>query len=252
MNLLKADLFHLKKDKLFYILLAVTFVLPLFSCLMPVVFGTATANIENIIFQSLGTDILCVLIGIEISSFIGKDFANNTIRNKICYGEKRTKIVLMYFIETLFIALSFILISLVSSLLFGVMFAKITFSADFIAKLLCQILILLSFAFVITGIVVCSKNIKAGFIFTILISVLLNAVSYIMPMLASTNQIANFLCRVLYMIVSSMLISSTGGTYTYGASTFGGIYLNSVLIFVVYTAVSLIISLIITKKHEYK
>lgn len=252
MNILKADFFHLKKDKMFYTLLGITFVLPLLTCLMPFIFGTAKSTAETVVFKGLGTDILCILIGIELASFVGKDFVNNTIRNKICYGERRDKIVLSYFIEAFVITLIFIIVSLVSSLLFGAILSEFTFTADFMPKLLCQILILLSFSFVITGIVVCSKSVKTGFIFTILISVLLNAISLVMPMFASTSQLANILCHTLYMIVSSMLISSSGGIYTYGESVFGNLYLNAILIFVIYSIISIVVSLMVTKKHEYK
>lgn len=252
MNILKADFFHLRKDKLFLTLLIITFVLPMLSCLMPVLFGTNASTLESIVFQGLSTDILCVLIGIQLSSFIGKDYSNNTIRNKVCYGEKRTKIVLAYFFETLLISLIFIAVSLISSFIFGSIFGKISFSADFVPKLFCQMLLLISFAFVITCLVISTKSAKAGFIFTILISVLLNAVGYLLPILAATNQIASILCRVLYMITSSMLLKSTNGIYTYGETIFGGLYLNSILIFVVYLTISIVVSLLITKKQEYK
>lgn len=252
MNLLKADLFHLIKDKLFYVMLGITFILPVLTCLMPVLFGGNASTTQSVIFQGLGTDIICVLIGIEIASFIGKDYYSNTIRNKICYGESRYKVVLAYFVEATIITLSFVVVSFVSSLLFGSICGTFAFTADFAPKLFCQILILLAFTSIITAIVVSTKSMKAGLIFTVLISVLLGAVSYLFPMLAATNTFANILCRVLYMITSTMLISGTNGVYVAGEMTFEGLYQNAILIFIVYAIISIGVSLLVTKKHNYK
>jgi hypothetical protein len=256
MNLLKADFYHLIKDKLFYVMLAIAFVLPAFTCLMySTAGGGAAMTVESVIFQGLGTDILCVLIGIQLSSFIGKDYSNNTIRNKICYGENRFKIAYCYFIEAIVITLAFVLVSFCSSMIFGSIFGKFMFSSDFALKLLCQILLLLSFTVVITAVIVSTKSIKAGFIVTILVSVLLTAVSYLLPTLAINNEIFAVICRVLYMIVSSMLISSTNGVYTVGRTesyAFSGLYLNAILIFVVYTIISLVITTLVVRKQNYK
>lgn len=46
-----------------------------------------------------------------IALFVGKDYANNTIRNKICYGEKRLKIMGMTFLESAVICLAFAAVS---------------------------------------------------------------------------------------------------------------------------------------------
>lgn len=69
-----------------------------------------------------------------IALFVGKDYANNTIRNKICYGEKRLKIMGMTFLESAVICLAFAAVSVVSSLIFGSIFGQIAFTADFAPK----------------------------------------------------------------------------------------------------------------------
>lgn len=79
MNLLKADLFHFIKDKVFYVLIAITFLIPLVTCAM---YGS-NMTVGNLIFQGIGTSIFCPLVGIQLALFFGKDYANNTIRNKI-------------------------------------------------------------------------------------------------------------------------------------------------------------------------
>ena len=116
---------------------------------------------------------------------------------------------------------------------------------------------------IITCIVNVTKSTKASIIVTISLFVLLNAFSYILPTI-SDSQIIQILCRSLYMVVSTMLVSATDGTYTTNVMNLNGgsrevvtvnydnLYLNCILIMVVYLAVALIISLIIIRKQDYK
>lgn len=255
MNLLKADFYHLLKDKAFCVLAALTLVMPLATCLM---FPDMTA--ETVIFQGLDTTILCSIVGIMIALFVGKDYANNTIRNKICYGEKRYKIMAVTFIESAIICLLFVAISVLSSLIFGSTIGEFAFSSDFAAKFFCQIAILLAFSMAVAAITVCTKSMKIGLVITLLISVLLSAVSQMLPMLAVTNNIAALLCRVIYSTVSSNLINSAGGTYIYtsytagGAAsvTFGHMYLNALVLAAVYAVIAIGITAVVVRKQSYK
>lgn len=255
MNLLKADFYHLFKDKVFYVLAAFTFIIPLATSLM---FSDMTC--ETVIFQGLDSTILCSLVGIMIALFVGKDYTNNTIRNKICYGEKRYKIMAMTFIESALICLIFIAMSLVSSLIFGGTIGEFTFSSDFAAKFFCQIAILLAFSLVVVAITVCTKSMKIGLVVTLLVAVLLSAVSQMLPMLAVTNDIAAVLCRVVYSTVSGNLINSTGGTYIYtsysadGAAsvTFDHMYLNAIVLAIVYVVIAVGVTALVVRKQSYK
>ena len=252
MKLFKADLFHLSKDKLLFALLLLTFILPFATCIITNNMSSAKMSMESLVFQGLGTEIICVIIGIALSSFIGREYQNNTIRNKICYGENKVKVATVFLLETVIVGVAFILVSLLSSLLFGLIFCEHTFTADFMPKLLCQSLILISFSVCITSVVVAAKSTKAGFIFTILISVLLSAVSYLFPINAANNGFMAFLSRVLYMVVSNMVLKGSGGIYQVAGYTFDYVYLNAVILSLSYSAVSIIICLLIVRKHEYK
>ena len=141
MNLLKVDLFHYIKDKTTYVLLAIVFLMPPFTCLMYNMSG-GSMSIESLIFKGLGTDILCALLGLQISMFFGKDYANNTLRNKLCYGENRYKIAGCFFLESIIITILYALVSIISSLIFGSIFGSFEVSGDFGMKLLCQFAIL--------------------------------------------------------------------------------------------------------------
>lgn len=252
MNVLKADLFRFWRDKTTYVLFAVVFLMPPLSCLMFSLMGDAGFTVEKLVFQGLGTDILCVLLGLHLSMFIGKEYANNTIRNKLCYGEKRYKIAGCFFLESLMAALLYVLISVASSLIFGSIFGTFAFADGFWMKLLCQTAIIAAFSLVITGVVVSTKNMKAGFMVTVPVSVIFTAISYALPMLASAFSVIEAACRSLYMVVSTMLISSVDGVYHVGAFAFEHIYANALILSLVYSAVSVSVTMLAVKKQSYK
>lgn len=253
MNLLKADLFHYRKDKTTYVLLAVIFLLSPLSCLMYGMSGGASFTVESIIFKGLGTDILCAILGLQLSMFIGQDYANNTIRNKLCYGENRYKIAACYFLETILITLLYVAVSIISSLIFGSVFGSFEFGSDFLPKLACQVGIIIAFSMLITAVVISTKNMKAGFMVTLMVSVIFTAISYALPSLAVKYPAAEAVCRILYMVVSTMLISSVDGVYYVGAQfAFEGIYLNAVILSLAYIALSVGVTLFAVKKQSYK
>ena len=80
MNLIKADLFHLRKNKVFWILLIIIIAMPVATCItvnyMTSGFGI---NAESIILQGISADILCALLGIDISFFVGRDYYHGSI-----------------------------------------------------------------------------------------------------------------------------------------------------------------------------
>lgn len=252
MNLLKADFFRFLKDKTTYILFGIVFLMAPLSCLMYSMMDDGAFTVEKLIFQGLGTEILCVIIGLHLSMFIGKEYANNTIRNKLCYGENRFKIAGCFFLESVIITLCYAIVSIVSALLFGAMFGSFAFASGFIAKLLCQITIIIAFAVVITAVVVSTKNMKAGFLVTVLVSVIFTAISYALPMLAAKYPVIEAVCRSLYMIVSTMLISSVDGVYHVGTFAFENIYANALILSLVYIVVSVVVTAFAVKKQSYK
>jgi hypothetical protein len=212
-----------------------------------------TMTVETVIFQSLGTDILCAVLGLQVSLFFGKDYANNTIRNKLCYGENRYKIAGCFFLESFIITVLYAVVSMISSLIFGGVFGSFEFSSDFGMKLLCQLAILISFSVFMTAIVVSTKSMKEGFMVTLMVSVVFTAVSYAMPTLAISYPVIRVVCRIFYMIVSSMMISGTNGVYSVGGQyTFENMYLNAGLLSLNYIVLALGVTAFAVKKQSYK
>ncbi len=252
MRIFKADLFHLFKDKLFYLLLLLTFILPFVTCMITNNIETGKMSLDTFAFQNLSTDILCVIIGIQLSSFIGREYQNNTIRNKICYGEGKIKVAIVFLIDTMLISFIFILISIISSLLFGFIFCEHTIHRDFIPKLICQCFIIISFSICVASVIISFKSLKSGFIFVVLVSLILGAVSYVFPISASSNSFMAFLSRIFYMVVSNMLLKSNNGLYQVSGYIFDHLYINAILISLIYLVISSSICLLIVRKHEYK
>lgn len=251
MNLLKADLFHFIKDKIFYVLLTLVFLLPLLTCIM---YGKAMTA-ETVIFQSVGTSIFCPLVGIQLALFFGKDYSNNTIRNKICYGENRYKIVAVCFFESIIITFAFVAVSVISSLIFGSIVGTFSFSSEFAVKFICQLAILIAFSIMVTANVLCTKSAKIGLIVTLVISIFFMVVSYLLPVLAADNVIARIACRILYMTVSSMVTDGRCINGSYAVSndfSFGGMYINALLLAFFYIVIAANVTLFVVRKQNYK
>lgn len=251
MNLLKADLFHFIKDKVFYVLIALTFLIPLVTCAM----YSSNMTVGNLIFQGIGTSIFCPLVGIQLALFFGKDYANNTIRNKICYGQNRMKIVAITFLESIIITLAFAIVSVLSSIIFGAIFGSFTFESEFAVKFFCQLAILIAFSIMVSAIVLCTKSAKIGLIVTLVISILFMAVSYLLPVLAADNVIVRIACRILYMTVSSMVTDGRCVNGSYAVNTefvFSGLYLNALLLALFYIVIAAVVTLFVVRKQNYK
>ena len=252
MNIIKADLFRFIKDKTTYVLLAIMFVLSPLIVMMYRLTGFNGFTSGTVILNGLSTDIFCALMGLQISLFIGKDYTNNTIRNKLCYGENRFKVAGIYFLESVLITLLFICVNFLSSFAFGSIFGELSFASDFVPKYFCQIAILISFSVMMTSIVVSTKSIKAGFMATLIISVILSAISYALPSLATKIPSFEYVCRSLYMVVSTMLLSSQNGTYYVGSFAFENIYTNAAILSSLLVVLSIGITMFVVKKHNYK
>lgn len=254
MNVFKADMFYMLRDKTIRVLLILSALLPITSALIAWKFsGKIGIRLETMAFQSIGADIMGALLGVGMSNFFGHDFVNNTIRNKVCYGESRTKITLLSFVESFIITAGMILTTLLFSLISSLFSGNTELSESFWTKYICQAGILFAFAFVITALTLCTKNSKPGIFTTIIMTIFVSAAAQLFPKLASIADWARVVSRSLYMTVSNMMMNSVDGTYTaMEGVVYDRLYLNSLLIFVVYSILSVSISLIVVNKQSYK
>ena len=254
MNILKADLFYMLRDKTIRVLFILAAFLPILSAVLAYKFsGSIGVTFEGIAVQSESADIMGALLGIGMASFFGHDFANNTIRNKICYGETRTKVTLLSFFESAMITILMIAVSLGFSYIATSFAGNMELGSEFWEKYLCQAGILLSFSFVITALTLCTQNSKPGIFTTLIMTVFVGAAAQMLPLLAKRVEWARYVSRCLYLSVSNMLMKSSEGIYTASEGlTYDKIYLNALLIFAVYSIASVVLTLIVVRKQSYK
>lgn len=92
-KLLKAEFYRLKKDKIFLLLLIITCILALFT-----LYKYFDGLRESIVLDRIITEYLYMYFGIFIaffvSMYVGKEYAEGFIRNKIIVGHKRSNIYL--------------------------------------------------------------------------------------------------------------------------------------------------------------
>ena len=254
MNILKADLFYLIKDKTFRVLLIITAVMPVISCWVAYKFsGGQGINAETVVTQCIGADIMCALLGIGMASFFGHDFANNTIRNKVCYGVSRKKIVLLSFVECTIITASILLVNISVSFIAAAISGTTNVSDGFWLKYFCQIGILFAFAWLITALTLCTKSSKPGIFATVIMTIFVAAAAQLIPKLAKISDVARVVSRSLYMTVSTMMMKSVDGSYiaTEGV-VYDNMYLNAILMTAFYCIIAVFLSLFVVKRQSYK
>ena len=266
MNLFLADVYRLIRDKALYVLVGIVAAFSILKCLVYYFLTKDSPTpyaVDQVLIQCISLDILGTMVGIAISLFNGKDFSTNTIRNKIGCGNSRYAVFFVKVVENLLITTLLYFVSYGVAYLLGLGLFEQTFADDFAVKVWCQFALLIGFSSVITCIVNVTKSTKASIIVTISFFVLLNAFAYILPSISSSD-IVKVICRSVYMIVSNMLVSAKEGVYTVNVMnisgntrevvtvTYDNLYLNCVLIMVIYLAVSLTISLLFIRKQDYK
>ena len=264
MNLIKADFYRIVRDKILYALVAaiviLTFIVVYVYQLMDV---QGIENVGDILLKCIGTDTLCTILGVATAFFMGKDYEQNTIRGKLCYGESRYKIYFSKLIEGYLLAMLFFAVAAISGAVFGGIWYEHQLGEDFWNILFCQFAIVIAFSSAMTTICVCSKSIRVPLIVTILFFVILNPVTIFLPQMQMST-VTKYICRGLYSVVSSMLLASTGNVYeavrtswengirTEQITEFSNMYQNALMIAAGYTIVSIVIAFIVVRKQEYK
>ena len=260
MNLLKADFYQMVREKLLYVLMLALAALSFLVCY---VYSSLDAYADmtagEAVLKCIGSDTLCTVVGIAIAFLCGREYELNTIRNKICCGESRYKILFTKLIEGFVIAAVLFTVAVGSGLVAGNLWFVWEFREDFWKILGCQGLIVLAFVCVVTSLCVLTKNVRIPLITVIVCFVVLNPLSIFMPSMID-NEIVPLICRGVYMIASNMLLNSTDGVYEAVQQSQEGIityayedlYLNCILIAVCYLVISLSVSILVMRKQEYK
>ncbi|MBP5216808.1 MAG: ABC transporter permease [Bacilli bacterium] len=266
LRLFKADIRRLIKDKTFYVMLAV---IALYSSLICIVFhlfdlnAESKSTIDRIILQCVSLAMLGTFSGVAISIYNGKEYAHNTIRNKISCGHSRHSIYLAFLIENLLLATLFMLLAAVVPVLFGFFFFDFTIAEGFYEKFFSQYALLLGFVSLITCLVNLSKSMRVPLITTVILFVVLNALAAFLPQISDSFLIKG-LCRGVYLVLSNLVNEAVDGVYTVNIAqrtedgfrvvqvVYDNIYLNAILLGASYLFASISISLFLLPKLNYK
>lgn len=260
MNLLKADFYQILREKLLYVLMIALSGLCVIVCYVYHRLDTAgEVTADSVILKCIGSDTLCTVVGVAIAFLCGREYELNTIRNKICCGESRYKILATKLIEGITIAAVLFAVAVGTGLLMGKVWFVWEFRDGFWKIMGCQWLVVIAFVSVITSLCVLTKNVRIPLITVIVCFVVLNPLSIFLPEMTD-SEIIPILCRCIYMIASNMLLSSDGGVYevrkwdgqTMSTYVYEDMYLNCILLAAAYLLISLTISLLVMRKQEYK
>ena len=133
-DIMKLELFQLKKSKLFWIMLALSFALPIFSMLLVLMFLAAfniTLGPLNALFESIPLITIFLQSMAEISSIsgilalitmgvvLGKEFSGGTVRNIITANKSRRALFFSYFFVSLIVGVSYFLCHFMAIMLVG-------------------------------------------------------------------------------------------------------------------------------------
>lgn len=161
-KLLSADFYRLKKDKTIWITAAAMFVLQIFMLIDRVKFNTQNSS-ENLLtlndFFFEYMPLAGFLYAVFIALFVGKEYSEGTIRNKLIMGHKRQSIYLSSFITCLFGSLIIYLMLVIGGLIGMPFMGKWQGGADtFILYIIIGIFITASLSSILTAFAMLLSN----------------------------------------------------------------------------------------------
>lgn len=188
-KLLKANFYKLTKEKSIYVLAGLSILISIVAIIIYKVIGSI--SMEGLIVTELGNGETLFLSGIQLSQnagmlmalgivmYVGKEFSQNTIRNKIIVGYSKTSIYLSNFIMSVVVsAILYIVYELVVVCIgipvFG--WGKTFVFAEFIRQLINSLLILVTVSAVVNMITMLSRNLVTAILISVLGIIIIPAI----------------------------------------------------------------------------
>lgn len=143
-KLLRSDFRRLFRSKLFFLCLVPTAVVMMFALFNNLHYLEVMENLElpidNLLFY--GTTVIGFPIAVFTSFFVGTEYSDGTMRNKLLVGHRRLSVYLSYLIATSVAALAMLVVGSVFVLLLGAfwMGSFVTSPAVLIPQILCCLL----------------------------------------------------------------------------------------------------------------
>ena len=157
-KLLRSDFRRLFRSKLFYLCLLPTAVTMMFALFNNLQYLEVMENLElpldNLLF--MGTTVIGFPIAIFTSFFIGTEYSDGTMRNKILVGNSRSSVYLSYLITTSVAALAMLAVGTVFVLFLGIFWMGwfVTSPVILIPQILCCLLSVIAFNSIIVALAV--------------------------------------------------------------------------------------------------
>ena len=181
-NLLKANFYKMKKNKFIWI-----------ASILSVIVATyyirdnynvyhdflSIVNINSLMFNYL--PVYIIVSSILISTLLGFDYSNGSIKNKIIVGHSRLKIYISNLISTYLIILTIYLIYVLIICLSGIfLFKNLTFNFEFLLNIIILLLIILSYTSISVFITMTINNDIVSPVLNVLNSFILIIISFIL------------------------------------------------------------------------
>lgn len=181
-NLLKANFYKMKKNKFIWIasilsvIVAIYYIRDNYNVYHDFL---SIVNINSLIFNYL--PVYIIVSSILISTLLGFDYSNGSIKNKIIVGHSRLKIYISNLISTYLIILTIYLIYVLIICLSGIfLFKNLTFNFKFLINIIILFLIILSYASISVFIAMTINNDIVSPVLNVLNSFILIIISFIL------------------------------------------------------------------------
>ena len=183
-KLLKANLFRLKRDNIFLVFIVISIGVALFTIFQAK--GNEGYEINAVFLTSLDEVLVKYIYYIGffmaffISLFIGKEYGEGVIRNKIITGHKKTDIYLANLICCILVAIMMVLVYMSIVLLVGIgLFGKLKMSlAKYAFIMLKIVIVIISYCSIYNFITLLSTDMSISLIINITIFVIMWLSSY--------------------------------------------------------------------------
>lgn len=181
-NLLKANFYKMKKNKFIWmasilsVIVAIYYIRDSYNIYHDFL---SYVDINSLIFNYL--PVYIIVSSILISTLLGFDYSNGSIKNKIVVGHSRFKIYTSNLISTYLINLTIYLIYVIIICLTGIFFFKnLNFNLEFLLNIIILLLIILSYTSISVFITMTINNDIVSPVLNVLNSFILIIISFVL------------------------------------------------------------------------
>lgn len=192
-NLLNANFFRLRKNKVFWCIIGITLIIAIIFLISRINTNNAgtTIGIDQILLDYL--NIIGITLAIFTSFFIGEEFTNGAIRNKITVGYSRIKIYLSNLIISIVAGIIIelfylIFVSIIGLPILGGLQMSIS---QFLVIFLNIIMIIITYSCIFTFIALLSNDVTISTVFSLIFVLIMIVVGSAVSLTANSPEYLN-------------------------------------------------------------